>query len=147
MRTNKKLVEDFYHSIVVVDMDLYASVIHENIELSIPLSQGVLTGTYQGKSRLVGEVFPYVVSQLDLESFVFCKKFKIMSEDDNCIVAICEAEGLSAKGDRYDQIYAHFFNFKDGQISRLIEFGDSGLADRTIWQGVAPLTPDAEFVY
>jgi len=37
---------------------------------------------------------------------------------DNCIVAICEAEGLSAKGDRYDQIYA--------------QFGDSGLADRTI---------------
>jgi ketosteroid isomerase-like protein len=95
----------------------------------------------------VGEVFPYVVSQLYLDSFVFCKKFKIMSEDDNCIVAICEAEGLSAKGDRYDQIYAHFFNFKDGQISRLIEFGDSGLADRTIWQEVAPLIPDAEFSY
>jgi hypothetical protein len=31
MRTNKKIVEDFYHSIVVGDMDLYASVIHENI--------------------------------------------------------------------------------------------------------------------
>ena len=37
---------------------------------------------------------------------------------DNCIVAICEAEGLSAKGDRYDQIYA--------------QFGDSGLVDRNI---------------
>ena len=52
---------------------------------------------------------------------------------DNCIVAIFEAEGLSAKGDRYDQIYAHFFNFQDSQISRLIKFGVSGLADRTIW--------------
>ena len=66
----------------------------------------------------MGEVFPYVVSQLYLDSFVFCKKFKIMSEDDNCIVAICEAEDLSAKGDRYDQIYA--------------QFGDSGLVDRNI---------------
>lgn len=37
---------------------------------------------------------------------------------DNCIVAIFEAEGLSAKGDRYDQIYA--------------QFGDSGLVDRNI---------------
>jgi len=37
MRTNKKLFADFYNSIVVGDMDLYASVIHDNIELSIAL--------------------------------------------------------------------------------------------------------------
>ncbi|MDB9953203.1 hypothetical protein OAD57_07450 [Porticoccaceae bacterium] len=147
MRSNKKIVEDFYHSIVAGDMDLYSSVIHENIELSMPVREGVLTGTYRGKARLVGEVFPHVVSQLDNDNFVFCKQFKIMSEDANCIVAICEAEGQAANGERYDQIYAHFFNFQDGQISRLIEFSDTGLADRTIWKGVAPIAPDAEFVY
>lgn len=147
MRTNLKLVEDFYKSIVEGDLDLYASVIHDDVVLSIPLRSGVLRGDYAGKARLVSEVFPHVVAQVDVDNFSFCKRYKIMSADSNCIVAICEAEGTARSGKRYDQIYAHLFNFKDGQISKLIEFCDSGLANRTIWENVAPLQPDAEFSY
>lgn len=147
MRTDRELVEDFYKSIIEGDMDLYSSVIHDDFELSMPVRDGVLSGTYAGKARLVGEVFPHVVAQLDNDNFTFCKNFKIMSQDDNCTVAICEAEGLAASGERYDQIYAHFFNCKDGQIVRLIEFSDTGLADRALWKDVPKLKPDSEFTY
>jgi ketosteroid isomerase-like protein len=147
MRKNIEIVNDFYKSIIEGDMELYGSVIHDNVELSMPLANGVLSGTYVGKSRLIEEVFPYVASQLDVENFTFCKRFKVMSEDSSCIVVICEAEGLTNSGKRYDQIYAHFFNFQDSQIIRLIEFHDSGLANRTIWENVQPLKSDAEFSY
>ena len=147
MRTDRELVEDFYKSIIEGDMDLYSSVIHDDFELSMPVRDGVLSGTYVGKARLVGEVFPHVVAQLDNDNFTFCKNFKIMSQDGNCTVAICEAEGLAVSAERYDQIYAHFFSCKDGQIVRLIEFSDTGLADRALWKDVPKLKPDSEFTY
>ena len=147
MRTDRELVEDFYKSIIEGDMDLYSSVIHDDFELSMPVRDGVLSGTYAGKHRLVGEVFPYVIAQIDNDNFTFCKTYKIMSQDTSCTVAICEAEGLAASGERYDQIYAHFFSCRDGQIIRLIEFSDTGLADRALWGNVPKLKADTKFTY
>ena len=57
MRKNIEIVNDFYKSIIEGDMDLYGSVIHDNVELCMPLANGVLSGTYVGKSRLIEEVF------------------------------------------------------------------------------------------
>ena len=147
MDRNERMVNDFYRSIVEGDMDLYSSLIHENIELSLPIKKGVLSGTYLGKTRLVEEIFPLVVSCLDLDNFTFCKRFKIMSSDEHCVAAICEAGGLASSGESYDQIYAHFFRFEDEKIIKLIEFQDSSLADRALWGGVAYLEPDSQFSY
>ena len=147
MDRNERIVNDFYKSIVEGDMELYSSLIHENIELSLPIRKGVLTGTYFGKTRLVEEIFPLVISCLDLDNFTFCKRFKIMSSNEHCVAAICEAGGLASSGEPYDQIYAHFFKFEDEKIIKLIEFQDSSLADRALWRGVAYLEPDSQFSY
>ena len=147
MNGNKRIVTDFYKSIMEGNMDLYSSLIHEEIELSLPIRKGILTGTYFGKARLIEEIFPLVVSRLDTENFSFCKEFKIMSADETCVVAICEAEGLASSGQRYDQIYAHFFKFKEEKIIKLIEFQDSSLAEAVLWENTPALKPDAPFSY
>ena len=147
MDDKRTIVSNFYKSIIEGDMSLYSSIIHDEIELSMPIRKGVLTGTYKGKKRLVEEIFPLVVSCLDGKNFTFCKTFKIMSADEHCVVAICEAEGLASGGDRYDQVYAHFFKFKGGQITQLIEFQDSSLADKALWGNTPALEPDYGFVY
>ena len=66
-----------------------------------------------------------------------------MCEDENWIVVICEAEGTSISGERYDQTYAHLFSFQDEKIRRLIEFQDTALADRALWGSDTPFVePD-----
>ena len=147
MNLNERIVNDFYKSIMEGDMDLYSSLIHEKIELALPIRKGTLSGTYYGKTRLVEEIFPLVVSRLDMDNFTFCQKFKIMSADEKCVVAICEAQGLASSRKRYDQIYAHFFKFKEGRIIKLIEFQDSSLADAALWGSTPALEPDAPFSY
>ena len=147
MDINREIVTNFYKSIVEGDMNLYSSLIHDDVQLCMPFVEGVLSGTYFGKARLVQEIFPTVVSRLDVENFTFCKNFKIMSADENCVATIFEADGLTIDGERYDQIYAHFFKFKDDKIIQLIEFNDSGLADRVLWKETAKLKPDAGFTY
>jgi len=82
-----------------------------------------------------------------LDNFTFCKRFKIMSSNEHCVAAICEAGGLASSGEPYDQIYAHFFKFEDEKIIKLIEFQDSSLADRSLWRGVAYLEPDSQFSF
>ena len=76
MNLNERIVNDFYKSIIGGDMDLYSSLIHEKIELALPIRKGTLSGTYYGKTRLVEEIFPLVVSRLDMDNFTFCQKFK-----------------------------------------------------------------------
>lgn len=147
MSTPRELVNSFYDSIIKGDMELYQSIIHDDYEVSVPANIGVLSGTY-GRAKVLNEVFPTVVGKLNLEDFTFCKNFKIICEDENCIVVICEAEGTSANGERYDQIYAHIFSFLDGKILRLIEFQDTALADRALWGNDTPfLEPDRPFTY
>jgi len=147
MDTNREIVANFYKSIVEGDMDLYGSLIHDDVELCMPFVEGVLSGTYFGKARLVQEIFPTVVSRLDVEKFTFCKNYKIMSADEKCVATIFEAEGVTKNGERYDQIYAHFFKFKASQIIQLIEFNDSSLADRVLWKDTPRLNSDSEFTY
>jgi ketosteroid isomerase-like protein len=125
MDTNREIVANFYKSIVEGDMNLYGSLIHDDVELCMPFVEGVLSGTYFG----------------------FCKNYKIMSADEKCVATIFEAEGVTKNGERYDQIYAHFFKFKAGQIIQLIEFNDSSLADRVLWKDTPRLNSDSEFTY
>lgn len=147
MPTSRDLVNSFYEAIIKGDMDLYQAIIHDDYEVSVSAKRGVLSGTY-GREKVLNEVFPTVVGKLNLEDFTFCKNFKIMSEDENRIVVICEAEGTSASGERYDQTYAHFFSFQDNKIRHLIEFQDTALADRALWQDDTPvIEPDRPFAY
>ena len=143
MTTPRELVNSFYESIIKGDMELYQSIIHDEYEVSVPANKGVLSGTY-GREKVLNEVFPTVVGKLNLEDFTFCKNFKIMCEDENWIVVICEAEGTSISGERYDQTYAHLFSFQDEKIRRLIEFQDTALADRALWGNDTPFVePDS----
>ena len=147
MTTPRELVNSFYESIIKGDMELYQSIIHDEYEVSVPANRGVLSGTY-GREKVLNEVFPTVVGKLNLEDFTFCKNFKIMCEDENWIVVICEAEGTSISGERYDQTYAHLFSFQDEKIRRLIEFQDTALADRALWGNDTPFVePDSPFTY
>lgn len=147
MTTPRELVNSFYEAIINGNMELYQSIIHDDYEVSVPASRGVLSGTY-GREKVLNEVFPTVVGKLNLEDFTFCKNFKIMCEDENWIVVICEAEGTSITGERYDQTYAHLFSFQDEKIKRLIEFQDTALADRALWGNDTPFVePDRPFTY
>ena len=142
----RDLVRNFYEAIIKGDMNLYQSLIHVDYHVCVACNKGVLSGTYD-RETVLNVVFPLVVGKLDSDNFTFCKRFKIMCEDENCIVAICEAEGMSTSGERYDQIYAHFFSFQDGKILRLIEFQDTALAERALWSNTSHLKPDKAFSY
>ena len=146
MSNSRELVESFYKAITEGDMELYQSIIHDNYEVSLPVKTGVLHGVYS-KEKVLTEVFPLVVSKLNLENFTFCKNWKIVCADENCIVVICEAEGEAVNGERYDQIYAHLFSFEDNKIRKLIEFQDTALADRALWVDTPPLENSAPFIY
>ena len=146
MKAYRDLVEDFYKAIIKSDMDLYKSVIHQDYEVSVACREGVLSGTYK-RETILELVFPLVVGRLNTDNFTFCKNYKIICEDDMSLVTICEAEGTAKGGERYNQIYAHFFSFKDWKICKLIEFQDTALANKALWPDVDFLHPDMPFSY
>jgi len=144
MPTNRELVESWYKALETGDLDLFQSVQSPDVIYDIS-GHSVISGRFHGLDNLMEKILPVVFGGIDFESFQFCRKLKIMAEDDNCIVAIMEADGKAMNGKRYDQRYAQFFNFSDGKISRVIEFFDTALAAESILEGADKVQPDAAF--
>ena len=78
------------------------------------------------------EIFPKVFGRLQMDTFKFCTKCKIMCADDERVVAFMQADGYALNGVRYDQTYCHVFGFRDGKIGEFWEFFDSVLAESAI---------------
>lgn len=128
---NQKLVEDWYRSLKAADLELFVQV-HApdcvyNISGHSPISGKV------GFQQLLEDVLPQVFSLLQMETFQFSKRWKIVCQDERRIVGMMEADGLGTNGKRYDQRYVHLFEFRDGRISGVWEFFDTALANEVLF--------------
>ena len=145
MNTNRENVDKFYQSIASANSDALADILDPNLELIIPISDGVLSGHYRGKTKFMTEILPLVFSCVNQNEITFCKDYKIITDDDQTIVAMAQNFGLASSGARYDQVYVHILTFREGKLIRLIEYFDSALADRALWGDSAKLPADAPF--
>ncbi len=145
MNTNRETVDIFYQSIASANSDALAEILDPNLELVIPISDGVLSGHYKGKARFMTEILPTVFSCVNQDEITFCKNYKIIVEGDTTIVAMAQNFGLASSGARYDQVYIHILTFQEGKLVRLIEYFDSALANRALWGDIANLSPDSPF--
>ena len=98
-----------------------------NIHGTTPVS-----GRFQGKDTLVNDIFPKVMGMLQMDTFTFCTKCKIVCADEHRVVAFMQADGHALNGIRYNQTYCHMFGFRDGMIAEVWEFFDSVLAEEAL---------------
>ena len=144
MSSNRELVVSFYKSLETVDLDLFQSIQDPGVCYDIS-GHTVISGRVEGLENLMIRILPLVFGNLDMTRFSFCENLQFMCEDENCIAVIMEADGFATNGERYDQRYAHFFQFKDGKISRVIEFFDTELANKALFQSTKPAKMDGKF--
>ena len=128
---NRKSVQDWYHALAEGDsakmLELQWEDVIYNIHGTTPVS-----GRFQGNDTLVRDVFPKVFGRLQMTTFKFCTRCKIMCADEERVVAFMQADGLAVNGVRYNQTYCHVFGFRDGKIGEFWEFFDSVLAESAI---------------
>ena len=131
------LVARFYEALAAVDVEAFLSIQQDDVEYNVHGSTPV-SGHFTGKDFLENVVAPKVFGNLQLETFQFAKKWKVMCADEHRVVAFMEAEGFARNGERYDQRYCHVFGFRDGKIAEVYEFFDSALAEHALFDN--PLT-------
>ena len=139
------LTNKFYKSISTANPKLLGDILHQDLELIIPLSGGVLSGHYLGKDKFLNEVLPLVFSCVNQHEIIFCENYKILMAEGDTAVAIAQNNGFAATGKRYDQIYIHILTFKDNRLFRLIEYFDSTLANDALWGDLPNLISDHPF--
>jgi ketosteroid isomerase-like protein len=133
----KKLVAKFYAALASMDVEAFLAIQQDDVEYNVHGSTPV-SGHFTGKDFLENVVAPQVFGNLQLETFKFATKWKVMCADEQRVVAFMEAEGLARNGERYDQRYCHVFGFRDGKIAEVYEFFDSALAEHALFDN--PLT-------
>ena len=124
-----KLVGDFYRALKTKNTDLLWNIQTDDVVYNIS-GHSPVSGRIQGKENVARDIIPYVLSGLQIETFEFAKKWKIVCSDADRIVAFMEADGLGVNGERYNPRYVHMFSFRDDKISGVWEFFDTLLADR-----------------
>ena len=144
MSKNRECVMNWYKALETGDLELFQSVQHDDVIIDVS-GHSAVSGRFVGLEKLMNEVVPAVFAGINEDKFQFCTKLKIMAEDDGCIAAIMEADGEAANGRRYDQRYAQFFHFRDGKISRIVEFFDTELAKDTILANAEKVQPSGPF--
>ena len=135
--TGKELVAKFYQALADMDVEAFLSIQQDDVEYNVHGSTPV-SGHFTGKDFLENVVAPKVFGNLQLETFQFATKWKVMCADEHRVVAFMEAQGLAKNGERYDQRYCHVFGFRDGKIAQVFEFFDSALAEHALFDN--PLT-------
>lgn len=124
-------VADWYRGLQTADLALWTRVhtpdCRYNVSGHSPISGGM------DFPQLLQEVLPQVFGVLQMDTFRFATRWKIMCQDERRIVGIMEADGLGTNGHRYDQRYVHIFEFRDGLISGVWEFFDTALADKVLF--------------
>ncbi len=133
----KKLVAKFYAALAAMDVEAFLSIQQDDVEYNVHGSTPV-SGHFTGKDFLENVVAPQVFGNLNLETFRFATKWKVMCADEDRVVAFMEADGEAINGERYNQRYCHIFGFRDGKIAEVFEFFDSALAERALFNN--PLT-------
>ena len=140
--TGKELVAKFYQALADMDVEAFLSIQQDDVEYNVHGSTPI-SGHFTSKDFLENVVAPQVFGNLQLETFKFATKWKVMCADEQRVVAFMEAEGLARNGERYDQRYCHVFGFRDGKIAEVYEFFDSALAEHALFDNplAKPETP------
>jgi len=145
----KELVAKYYQALADSDVEAFLSLQQDDVVYNVNGNTPV-SGSFTGKDFLQNVVAPEVFGRLQMDSFRFATKWKIMCADEQRIVAFMEADGNAANGERYNQRYCHTFGFRDGKIAEVFEFFDSTLAQKALWDN--PLSepesvPEREFEF
>ena len=127
----KELVKEWYRALEAGDADAMLAVQRDDVIYNVHGTTPV-SGRFQGKDTLVNDIFPKVMGMLQMDTFKFCTKLKIVCADEHRVVTIMQADGQALNGVRYNQTYCHMFGFKDGLISEVWEFFDSVLAEAAL---------------
>jgi ketosteroid isomerase-like protein len=127
----KELVKEWYRALEAGDADAMLAVQRDDVIYNVHGTTPV-SGRFQGKDTLVNDIFPKVMGMLQMDTFKFCTKLKIVCADEHRVVTIMQADGQALNGVRYNQTYCHMFVFKDGLISEVWEFFDSVLAEAAL---------------
>ena len=128
---NRRTVEIWYDALASGDSARMLGLQWEDVIYNIHGTTPV-SGRFQGNDTLVREIFPKVFGRLQMDTFKFCTRGKIMCADDQRVVAFMQADGHALNGVRYNQTYCHVFGFRDGKIGEFWEFFDSVLAESAI---------------
>ena len=129
--SNRRTVESWYDALASGDSARMLGLQWEDVIYNIHGTTPV-SGRFQGNDTLVREIFPKVFGRLQMDTFKFCARCKIMCADDQRVVAFMQADGHALNGVRYNQTYCHVFGFRDGKIGEFWEFFDSVLAESAI---------------
>ena len=128
---NRRTVEIWYDALASGDSARMLGLQWEDVIYNIHGTTPV-SGRFQGNDTLVREIFPKVFGRLQMDTFKFCTRCKIMCADDQRVVAFMQADGHALNGVRYNQTYCHVFGFRDGKSGEFWEFFDSVLAESAI---------------
>jgi ketosteroid isomerase-like protein len=135
--TGKELVAKFYQALADMDVEAFLSLQQDDVAYNVHGNTPV-SGHFAGKDFLQNVVAPQVFGNLQIDTFRFATKWKVMCADEQRVVAFMEADGYAVNGERYNQRYCHVFGFRDGKIAQVFEFFDSALAQRALFDN--PLT-------
>lgn len=128
----KELVAKYYQALADVDVEAFLALQQDDVVYNVNGNTPV-SGSFAGKDFLKNVVAPEVFGRLQMDTFRFATKWKIMCADEHRVVAFMEADGQASNGERYNQRYCHTFGFRDGKIAEVFEFFDSTLAQRALW--------------
>jgi hypothetical protein len=138
----KHLVSEFYAGLATADLDRFLAALCDDAIFNVA-GKSPISGRFQGKEFLLNTVLPQVLGELEMETFEFAKKWKIMCADGTRVVAFMEADGMAKSGIRYNQRYCQTFEFRDGKIGGVWEFFDDCLAAQALF-GNSLAIPEAE---
>ena len=145
----KELVAKYYKALADADVEAFLAVQQDDVVYNVNGSTPV-SGRFIGKDFLQNVVAPEVFGRLQMDTFRFATKWKIMCADEQRVVAFMEADGTSANGERYNQRYCQTFGFRDGKIAEVFEFFDSTLAQSALWGNrlaEPEMSPEREFEF
>ena len=129
-----------------MDVEAFEALHHPDVVYNVS-GHTIISGRYEGFAALK-TILPQIFEALDFENFQFAKKWRIMTEGDDGITAIMEADGTAQNGMRYDQRYVHIFGFRDGKIISVHEFFDTQLANDALeFRGKPDCKTDGEFEF
>jgi ketosteroid isomerase-like protein len=142
------LVCAFYRALATGDLPLFLSIQTDDVVYNIS-GHSPISGQVVGKRALVEDILPQIFPGLQMDTFQFSKKWKVMCADERRVVCFMEADGLGTNGKRYDQRYVQVFEFRDDKISGVWEFFDTALADAVLFhdpsKSTAGTLPSFEF--
>jgi ketosteroid isomerase-like protein len=129
---HEKLIATFYDALATGNLELFLIIQTDDVIYNIS-GHSPISGKVSGKQALVEDILPQVFPGLDMATFQFSKKWKVVCADDRRAVCFMEADGMGVNGKRYDQRYVQMFEFRGDKISGMWEFFDTALAEAVLF--------------